>query len=48
MQTHITVNKLFFAAIYLRVFVFMDIFAAIYFRGLQNWTMQEKGIVCLY
>ena len=35
-----TVNQLIFAAINFRVFVFMGIFAAIYFRGLQNWTMQ--------
>ena len=38
----LTVNQLFFAAIYFRVFVIMDIFEAIYFRGLQNWTMLKQ------
>ena len=41
-----TVNQLIFAAIYFRVFVFMDIFATIYFRGVQNWTLQLQCTVC--
>ena len=32
----------FFAAIYLCIFVFINIFAAIYFCGLQNWAMQVQ------
>ena len=43
-----TVNQLIFEPIYFRVFVFMDIFAAIYFRRLQSWTMQEQCTVYLY
>ena len=30
------------------IFVFMDIFVAIYFCRLQNWTMKEQCTVCLY
>ena len=44
----LTVNQLFFASIYFHVFVIMDIFAAIYFRRLQNWTMLKQCRVCLY
>ena len=44
-----TVNQLIFADIYLRDFVFMDIFAAIYFRReLQNYMMREQCTVSLY
>ena len=43
-----TVNQLIFAAFNFCVFVFMGIFAMIYFRGLQNWAMQEKCKVCLH
>ena len=43
-----TVNQLFIAAIYFRVFVFMDTFAPIYFRRLQNWAMQEECTICLF
>ena len=43
-----TVNQLIFAAINFYIFVFMGIFAANYFCGLQNWTMQEQYKVCLY
>ena len=43
-----TVNQLFVVAIYFHVFVFIDILTAIYFHGLQNLTMQEQCIVCLY
>ena len=38
----------FFAAVYFRVFVFMGIFAVIYFHGLQYWTMQEQCTICLF
>ena len=43
----ITVNQLIFAAINFRIFVFKGIFAAIYFRGLQNCTKQEQRTECL-
>ena len=43
-----TVNQLIFAAIRFRVFLFMDIFAPIYFCGLNYWTMQEQYTACLY
>ena len=43
-----TVNELIFTAINFCVCLFMGIFAAIYFRGQQNWTMQEHSKVCLY
>ena len=38
----------FFAAIYFQIFVFMDIFIAINFCILQNWTLQEQCTVYLY
>ena len=41
-----TVNQHFFAAISFHIFDFMDIFLAIYFHGLQNWTMQEQWTKC--
>ena len=37
-----TVNQLIFAAINFCGFVFIGIFAAIYFRGLKNWTIQKQ------
>ena len=40
-----TVNQLIFVAIHFRVFVFSDIFTAINFHGLQNWTTQEQCTV---
>ena len=43
-----TVNQLIFLAIKFCVFVSMGIFAAIYFRRLHNWVMQEQCKVCLY
>ena len=43
-----TVNQLIFAPINFRDFVFKGIFAAIYFRGLHNWAMQEQCKRCLY
>ena len=46
-RLHNTVNQIIFVAINFRIFVFMGIFTAIYFRGLQNWTMQEQCTVCL-
>ena len=34
-------------AVFLFVFVSMDIFAAIYFCRLKKWTSKEKCLVCL-
>ena len=44
---YITVNQLIFVAIIFCFFVFLVIFAAIYFRGLQNCTKQEQRTVYL-